>query len=164
MELLIPHTGTVIWMLIAFLTVFFILKKFAWKPLLGALKLREETISRALKSAEDAKKEMEKLASDKEALIADAKKDRDRIIHEARELKDSILNDAKKQAGTEAEKIIEAARNSVKAEKDNALKEIREHAASLSIFIAEKLLKEKLVNESDQKELIDKLLRDIKTN
>jgi F-type H+-transporting ATPase subunit b len=164
MGLLIPHTGTVIWMLIAFITVFFILKKFAWKPLLGALKLREETIARALKSAEDAKKEMERVTSDKEALIAEAKKDRDKIIHEARDLKDAILNDAKKQAGAEADKIIEAAKQSLKSEKDSAIKEIREYAAGLSIFIAEKLLKEKLVDESDQKELIDKLLRDIKTN
>jgi F-type H+-transporting ATPase subunit b len=164
MGLLTPHTGTLIWMLISFLTVFLILKKFAWKPLLNALKLREDTISRALKSAEEAKKEMEKITGDKEALIADAKKERDKIIREARDLKDSILIEAKNQAGIEAEKIIDASKNSIKAEKENAIKEIREHAASLSIFIAEKLLKEKLVDESDQKELIDKLLRDIKTN
>jgi F-type H+-transporting ATPase subunit b len=164
MELLTPHTGTVIWMLIAFTTVFLLLKKFAWKPLLAALKLREDTIEKALKSAEDAKKELERLATDKDALIADAKKERDKIMHEARDMKDSILNDAKKQASSEADKIIEAAKSSIKSEKENALKEIREHAASLSIFIAEKLLKEKLVDEADQKELIDKLLRDIKTN
>jgi F-type H+-transporting ATPase subunit b len=164
MGLLTPHTGTVIWMLISFITVFFLLKKFAWKPLLNALKIREDTIARALKSAEDAKKELDRLSGDKEALIADAKKERDKILHEARDLKDSLLNDAKKQALIEAEKIIDASKNSIKAEKENAIKEIREHAASLSIFIAEKLLKEKLVDEADQKELIDKLLRDIKTN
>ena len=164
MGLLIPHTGTVIWMLIAFLIVFFLLKKFAWRPLLNALKLREDTIERALKSAEDAKKEMERLTSDKDVLIAEAKKERDKIIHEARELKESIINDAKKQAGSEADKIIESTRNSIKAEKESAIREIKEHAASLSIFIAEKLLKEKLVDDADQKELIDRLLRDIKTN
>jgi F-type H+-transporting ATPase subunit b len=164
MELLTPHTGTVIWMLIAFSIVFFILKKFAWKPLLNALKLREETIETALKSAENARKEMEKINVSKEALILEAKHDRDKIIHEARELKDSIINDAKKQAESEADKIIEATKNSIKSEKETAIKEIKEHAASLSIFIAEKLLKEKLVHDDDQKELIDRLLRDIKTN
>lgn len=164
MELLTPHTGTVIWMLIAFSIVFFILKKFAWKPLLSALKLREETIETALKSAENARKEMEKMNENKDALIVEAKHERDRIIKEARELKDSIINDAKKQAGVEAEKIIDATKNSIRSEKESAIKEIKEHAASLSIFIAEKLLKEKLVNDEDQKELIDKLLRDIKTN
>jgi F-type H+-transporting ATPase subunit b len=164
MELLTPHTGTVIWMLISFITVFLLLKKFAWKPLLNALKLREETIEKALKSAEDTRKEMEKINADKDALLVEAKHERDKIIREARDLKDSIVNEAKKQAGSEADKIIEATRNSIKSEKENAIKEIKEHAASLSIFIAEKLLKEKLADEADQKDLIDKLLRDIKTN
>jgi F-type H+-transporting ATPase subunit b len=164
MGLLIPHTGTVIWMLVSFFIVFIILKKFAWKPLLNALKLREDTIEKALKSAEEAKKEMERLTSDKDALIAEAKKERDAIIHEARELKETIISDAKKQAGSEAEKIVESTRNSIKTEKESALKEIKEYAAGLSIFIAEKLLKEKLGDESEQKELIDRLLRDIKTN
>ncbi len=164
MELLTPHTGTVIWMLISFSIVFFILKKFAWKPLLNALKMREETIETALKSAEDAKKEMEKINANKDALIIEAKQERDKIIREARDLKDSIVNDAKKQASSEADKIIEATKNSIKSEKETAIKEIKEHAASLSIFIAEKLLKEKLTSEDDQKELIDRLLRDIKTN
>ena len=152
MELLTPHTGTVIWLLISFGIVFFILKKFAWKPLLNALKMREETIETALKSAENARKEMEKINANKDILIQEAKHERDKIIHEARELKDSIINDARKQADIEAEKIIDATRNSIKSEKESAIKEIKEHAAGLSIFIAEKLLKEKLVNDDDQKE------------
>jgi F-type H+-transporting ATPase subunit b len=164
MELLQPHTGTVIWMLIAFLTVFFLLKKFAWKPLLNALKMREESIENALRSAESTQKEMEKLQADNEKTMAEAKKQRDKILVEAKSLKEQIILDAKDQAGQEASKIITDAKANIKSEKEAAINEIKEYAAGLSISIAEKLLKEKLASEEDQKELIDRLLRDTKMN
>lgn len=164
MDLLFPHTGTVIWMLIAFTSIFFILKKFAWKPVLGALKQREDTIEKALKSADQARKEMEKLQSNNEKIIAEGKLERDKIIKEARDLKDSIINEAKTQASSEADKLIENARNNIKSEKESAIREIKEHTAALSINIAEKLLQEKLTDTKEQKELIDRLLRNVKTN
>lgn len=164
MDLLLPHTGTVIWMLIAFGTVFYLLTKFAWKPVLGALKQREDSIERALKSAELARSEMEKLQADNEKIIAEGKLERDKIIKEARELKETILEDAKAKATTEADKIIELARENIKSEKDAAMKEMKEHAASLSIHMAELLLHERLASKKEQKELIDKLLRQVKTN
>jgi F-type H+-transporting ATPase subunit b len=164
MDLLLPHTGTVIWMLIAFGTVFYLLTKFAWKPVLGALKQREESIETALKSAEMARSEMEKLQANNEKIIAEGKLERDKILKEARELKDTIIEDAKVKATSEADKIIESARENIKSEKDAALKEMKEHAAALSIHMAELLLHEKLASKKDQKELIDKLLRQVKTN
>lgn len=164
MELLTPHTGTIIWMLIAFLTVFFLLKKFAWKPLLNALKMREQTIENALKSAESTQKEMEKLQADNEKTMAKAKKERDKILAEAKKLKEQIIIDAKEQAGEEASKLITDAKASIKSEKEAAISEIKKHAAELSVSIAEKLLKEKLADDKDQKDLIDRLLRDTKMN
>ncbi|MBN1598369.1 MAG: F0F1 ATP synthase subunit B [Bacteroidales bacterium] len=164
MDLLLPHTGTVIWMLIAFLAIFFLLKKFAWKPILGALKQREESIASALRSADAAKEEMEKLQADNEKILARARKERDEILKEARDLKDSIILDAKSQAGEEAIKLLETAKENIKSEKESAIKDIKKYAASLSIYIAEKLLKEKLANDKEQKDLIDKLLRDTKLN
>ena len=114
MDLLLPHTGTVIWMLIAFSTVFFLLKKFAWKHLLNALKMREESIENALKAAENAKKDMEQLQADNEKVMAQARKERDKIIAEARDLKESIINDAREQAANEAGQIITEAKKAVK--------------------------------------------------
>ncbi len=164
MDLLIPHTGTVIWMLFSFLVVFFILKKFAWKPLLQALKQREESIAKALQSAEVAKREMEKLEADNEKILSKARQERDKILAEARDLKDSITARAKEQAKTEADKIIEDARGLIRAERDVAMKEIKEYAALLSVRMTEKLLKEKLASEKEQKDLIDRMLRDTKMN
>jgi F-type H+-transporting ATPase subunit b len=164
MDLLLPHTGTVIWMLIAFGTVFFLLTKFAWKPVLGALKQREDSIERAIKSAEMARHEMEKLQANNEKIIAEGKFERDKILKEARELKTSIIEDAKAKAVSEADKIIESARENIRAEKEAALDEIKEHAATLSVHMAELLLHEKLASKKEQKELIDKLLRQVKTH
>lgn len=163
-DFLSPQPGTIFWMLIAFSAVFFLLKKFAWKPILSALKAREDSIDDALKAADAAKEEMQKLTADNEKIIAKAKKERDSIIKEARSLKDTMIEDAKENAIAEGDKIIEAARAAIKSEKELAIKGIKEHAALLSIQIAEKLLKEKLASDEEQKDLINKLLRDIETN
>lgn len=163
-DLLLPHTGTAIWMLISFLTVFFLLKKFAWKPILNALKQREASIENALLSAETMKKEMTKLKADNEKILSEARRERDKIIKEARNMKDSMINEAKEQAVFEAKKIIESARVTIRSEKESAVKELKQQSALLSLQIAEKLLKEKLGTESEQKALIEKILPEVKMN
>jgi F-type H+-transporting ATPase subunit b len=164
MGLLLPHTGTIIWMLIAFSMVFFILKRFAWKPILNAIKEREDSIEEALHSADKAKLEMQRLQADNEKIITEAKKERDLIIREARQVKQSIVEEAKAKASEEAEKEIERAREAIKSEKLAAIKGVKEEVAKLSVFIAEKILKEKLETDDEQKEIIDKYLHDIKLN
>lgn len=164
MDLLLPHTGTIFWMLIAFTIVFIILKKFAWKPILNAIKAREDSISEALLSADKAKQEMQQLQANNEKIIAEAKLERDDIIKEARQLKESMIEDAKGKANEEADKMISKAREAIKSEKAAAIKEMKEEVAKLSVVIAEKILKEKLEADGEQKELIDKYLRDVKLN
>lgn len=127
-----------------------------------ALKQREQSIENALQSAEVAKTEIAKLKSDNAAIIAEAKSEREKIIKDARQLKDEIINDAKKQATSEAEKVLENARLTIKTEKETAIKEIKDHVAGLSVFIAEKLLQEKLADTKEQQELIDKLMKNAK--
>jgi F-type H+-transporting ATPase subunit b len=165
MDLLIPHSGTVIWMLIAFLTIFFLLKKFAWKPILSALKQREDSIENALQAANEAKEEMAKLQVKSEKILSEAKFERDKIIKEAQQLKDTIINDAKQHAGIEGDKIISAAKAAIKSEKEAAINEIKEQAVVLSISIAEKILQERLSgDEAEQMKLINRILKDVKMN
>ena len=140
MDFLIPHTGTIFWMLLAFSIVFFILKKFAWKPILTALKQREDSIEGALESAALARKEMENLQADNAKVLEEAKRERDLILKEARELKEEIVNEAKEKASDEADKIIKNASEAIKGERAAALKDIKEQVASFSIEIAEKIL------------------------
>lgn len=164
MDFLSPHTGTIFWMFISFLVVFYVLKKFAWKPILNVLKQREESIEEALNAAELAKEEMKQLKADNEVILSEAKSERDKIIKEARELKNNILSEAKAQAEIEANKIIEDARLTIRNEKTAAVKELKDQVATFSVMIAEKLLQEKLSSTPEQKELIDKLMKDIKVN
>jgi F-type H+-transporting ATPase subunit b len=164
MELVTPGIGLVFWMLLSFSIVLFILKKFAWKPILKMIKDREESIDSALKMADKAKEEMTKLQSDNERIIAEARKERDNLLKEAREIKEKIIADAKNQAGVEANKLIENAKTSIHSEKMAALSEIKNQIAFLSVDIAEKILKKELSSDSRQKEYIESLIKDVNLN
>jgi len=161
MELVTPGLGLLFWMLLSFLIVLYILKKFAWKPILKALKDREKSIQNALDSAELERQKMEQLKADNEAIMREAREERDFILQDAREVKDKIILEAKEQAGIEARKIMETARIKIRNEKAAAIEEIRNQVANLSIDVAEKILRQKLKDSKEQKELISKLLDEI---
>jgi len=164
MGLITPDPGLFFWMIVSFLIVFFILKKYAWKPVMNALKNREKSIENALRQADKVKLEMEKLQSDNLKLLAEARVERDKILKDARLMKDKIIDEAKGQAQDEAKKLVESARTSIQNEKKAAIKEIKDQVAVLSIQIAEKLIKDKLAANANQSDYIDKLLKEIKLN
>ena len=164
MGLVRPDIGLLFWMMITFITVMIVLKKFAWKPILNNLKERDNNIASALKAAELAKQEMAQLKADNEKIMTEAKAERDNLLKEARDLKDKIIGEAKEQASVEANKIIETARQNFRSEKDAAINEIKNQVATLSVQVAEKILKQKLSEYSDQKVLMDGLMKDLKLN
>ncbi|MCC6690755.1 MAG: F0F1 ATP synthase subunit B [Bacteroidia bacterium] len=164
MELVKPAFGLVFWMFITFGIIVFLLKKFAWTPILTMLREREQGIQNALDSAKKAKEEMASLQLNNERILNEAKAERDRLLKEAREMKDSIVNEAKSKAGKEAEKLLAAARESINAEKMAAITELKNQVAVLSIEIAEKILKEDLSSQDKQKALIKTLLEDVTLN
>ncbi len=164
MELVTPDVGLLFWMLVSFTLLLIILKKFAWKPILNSLREREESISEALSTAEKARAEMEKLKTDNEAIIREARIEKEKILKEAREIKNQIVDKAKQEATQEAHKIIEVARLNIRQEKAMALDEIKKQVAELSVDIAEKILREKLSADSEQKKMIEKYLEDIRLN
>jgi|SRR5690606_30550835 F-type H+-transporting ATPase subunit b len=164
MDLLNPSLGLIFWNLLAFLIVFFILKKFAWKPLLGAIKTREENIAEALNSAERVRAEMANLKSENEALLAKAREERAELLKEAREMKDKIINEAKEQAKAEAAKIIADAQAVIQAQKMAALTDVKNQVGHLVIEISEKVLGRELSNKSEQEGFIKNLTETIKLN
>jgi F-type H+-transporting ATPase subunit b len=164
MGLMIPETGLVIWMMITFLILLFLLRKFAWKPILKMIKDREDSIDSALKSAEKAKEEMRNLQSDNEKILAQARHERDQMMKEARDMKDAIVGEAKGKAKEEADKMLSAAREAIQNEKMAAITELKNQVAVLSVEIAEKILKRELSDENKQKDLIGDLLKDTKLN
>ena len=162
--LLTPAAGVVIWTTIAFLTVLFILRKFAWKPILKGLKDREESIDNALSAAERARNEMANLQADNERLLQEARVERDRILKEARDMRDAMVNDAKGKAQEEADRMITAAREAIANEKNRAVAELKNQVANLSIEIAEKLVRQNLAGDAANQELAEKLADDAKLN
>src|SRR5690606_17055694 len=139
MDLLIPEIGLVFWHTIAFLLLMFILAKFAWKPILGALYEREKGIEDALNKAELAKEHMARLSEENEALLKQTRAERDEILKEAKALKDKIVSEAKAQAQAEGAKLIEAAKIEINNQKQAALNEVKAQVADLSIEVAEKI-------------------------
>jgi F-type H+-transporting ATPase subunit b len=164
MGLVSPNPGTIFWMVIIFGIVLFILRKFAWAPILKALKEREESISNALSSADLARKEVAGLKADNEKIIAEARKDRDIILKEAKEIKEKIVAEAKEKAAQEAQKTIDQARQQIEAEKTAAISEIKKQVAELSVMIAEKVIKKELEKKGEQEKMVDGLIDDLKLN
>ncbi len=159
-----PDYGTIFWMLIIFGIVLFVLKKFAWGPILKALKDREKSISDALNSAEKARKDVAGLKASNDQIIAEARKEKDHILKEARDIKDKIVAEARNQANLEALKSIENARQQIEAEKTAAINDIKKQVAELSVMIAEKVIRKELENSKDQDKLVQDMLNDLKLN
>jgi F-type H+-transporting ATPase subunit b len=164
MELLVPEIGLVILQTIAFLLLMFLLAKFAWKPVLAAIKEREQSIDEALNKAELAKQEMTRLTAQNEELLKEARAERDRILKEAKALKDNIVHEAKTQAHNEGAKLIEKAKIEIENQKKAALSELKSQVSSLSLEIAERVLRSQLDDKAKQQDLVSNLLKDVELN
>jgi len=156
-----PGIGLVFWSVLIFGLFFLLLSRFAWKPILSAVKARDEMIKGSLASAEKARKEMAKLQSDNEAVLKKAREEREGILKEARDIRDKLIAEAKGKASEEAEKLIEKARAGIEREKALAITDIRNQVANLSVEIASKLLGEKLKQTGEQQKLIENYLKEV---
>lgn len=164
MELVKPGLGLVIWMTITFSIVLYILSKFAWKPILKAIKEREESISNALNAAEEARKQMSELQASNERLLNEARIERDRMLREANEMKENIIAQAKKAADEESRKIIANAQAAIEKAKLNAMNQLKTQVAELTVDMAEKILRKKLEDRAQQEALINENLNSISLN
>lgn len=164
MDLILPSVGLIFWMTVTFLIVFFLLRKLAWKPILGALKDREKYIQEALDSAQEAKEKMVALQASNEAILMEARNERDKLLKEARETKESIIAEAKAAAQKEADKIMQNAKESIQSEKASAIDELKSQVAKLSIEIAEKIIRTELSSDEKQKALVNTMINEISAN
>lgn len=153
--------GLFFWQLLIFVGLIFILKKFAWKPILDTLNERESSIKDSLESAQKAKDELSKIKSDNEKILKDARKERDLIISDAKKTGREIVEDAKNIAKLESEKIIESARESIIKEKDSILKDLKFQVVDLSVEIASKILKKELSEKKKHDDYARKLIDEI---
>ena len=156
--------GLFFWQILIFVGLIFLLKKFAWKPILDAVNEREQGIKDALLSAENARQEMQNLQADNQRILNEARAERDAMLKEAREMKEKMIADSKNEAQAQGQKMIEQAKAAIESEKNAAMAELKSQVSTLSLSIAEKILKEELSNKESQAKLVEKMLGDVKLN
>ena len=154
--------GLFFWQLLIFIGLVFLLKKFAWKPILDSVNERENSIKEALSSADKARQEMEALNEDNKKIIMEARAERESLIKDAKITGSKIVEDAKNEAKVVAEKLISQAQESINSEKKAAIEDLKAQVADVSIKIAEKILRSELKHNDKQSELIDDLIKDSK--
>lgn len=154
----------IFWTTIIFLIFFYVMTKFAWKPILGAVKKREASINDALSSAETARREMQNMFAENEKLLAEARAEREVILKEAREMRKQIVEDARVKGEEKVDKMIEQAKDAIQKEKQAVMFEMKNQISELAVEISEKVLKSQLENKDAQTNLITNLLKDTKLN
>ncbi len=164
MDLLTPSVGVIFWGSIVFVILMLLLAKFAWKPVLSAVRNRENSIAESLELADKTRHEMQQLHAQNESLLKEARAERDNIVKEANEVGKKLIAEAKDSAKVEADKMIQAAQEAITNEKNSAMSEIKTHVAALSLDIAEKIVKGQLSSDEKQKSLANQLAEDINLN
>jgi F-type H+-transporting ATPase subunit b len=164
MDLVTPDVGLLFWTFISFAILFFVLKKFAWKPIVGTVNDREQSIKDALASAENAKKEMQNLTADNERILKEARAEREMMIKEARDLKTKMISDAKEETKATTDKMIIQAQEAIENEKKSAMADLKNQVASLSVEIAEKVIKGELSNKDKQLKIVEDMLGETTLN
>jgi len=152
--------GLFFWQTLIFLGLFFLLKIFAWKPILDAVNERETSIKDALASAEAARNEMESLQSDNQRILKEARAEKETLLKEARTTRAELINTAKEEAQVEAQKILAQAQEAIQNEKRTAVNELKEQVGSIAMEIAEKVLQKELESNDKQLQLVEQLLKD----
>ena len=160
--LVLPDIGLVFWNTIAFIILFVVLKKMAWKPMLKAIHDRESGIEEALSKAEKMKAEMTALANENEALLHKAREERAVLIKEAKEQSDRMIAEAKEKAKSEYDRIVADAQVAINQQKNAALTDVKNQVGALVIEVSEKILRKELSNKAEQENYIKQLAEDVK--
>lgn len=161
---ILPDVGLVFWSTITFLAFWLIVGRFAFKPIAGALRKRENDIQNALDEAKRARDEMARLKSDNEKLLAEAREERAKIIKESKDAGSKIVAESKEKAKEEAQKIVESARLEIEKQKKQALVEVKNEVGAMALGIAEKVLRKELSSDATQQEYVEKLVKEIELN
>ena len=162
MNLMLPDSGLLFWMTIIFAIVFFVLAKFGFPIITGMVEKRNKRISDSLEAARIAEEAIAHLTEEQERIISETRANQSKLLQEAASERDKMIAQAQDKAREEAQKIMDEARVRIQEEKEAALTEVRQEVAKLSIAIAEKVIRKELSSDASQKNLVDKLLDELK--
>ena len=163
MDLLIPSTGLLFWMTITFLVVFFLLWKFGFPVITGMVKERQAFIDDSLRKAHEANERLANIQKEGESILQEAREKQAQILKEAAETRDAIVEKAQEKARAEGARLLDDAKTAIEQEKKAAIADIRSQVATLSVDIAEKVLRQNLKDDKSQMDLIDRMLDDVST-
>ena len=164
MSLLLPDSGLLFWMLVSFGVVFFLLAKYGFPVIVSMIDKRKHFIDESLKVAKEANEQLATIKESSAALVAEAKREKVRILKDATAERDRIIEEARKQAAVAAQKELSAVKEQIRMEKEDAIRDIRGQVASLSIDIAEKVIRKKLSSEREQLDVIDRMVEEALKN
>lgn len=164
MDLITPALGLFAWTFVSFVLILFILKKFAWKPILDMLNERETGIANSIAAAEKVKAEMATLKAENEVLLAKAKEERSVILKEAKETSEKMIASAKEKAKADGEKIIGDAKIQIEQQRNAALTAVKNDIGTLALEVAEKVIRKQLSNDQAQKDYAKSLAQEITLN
>ena len=161
--LLTPELGTYVWSLVIFLTVLFVLKKYAWNPLLDFLEEREKDIAESLEMAESAKTNLEKIKDESEKILNEAKKEGKTIVSDSKLRAEESANKILDNAKAKSNEFLDDAKSKIEIEKKRAIKEIKEEVVDLSLELATKVL-QRNVKDDDNNKFIKSSLEAVKAD
>lgn len=164
LSLITPDLGLFFWQTVIFLVTLFLLSKFAWGPIMSAMKEREDSITDALSAADKARADIENLQATNETLLIEARAERDRILADVQKAATTMMDEARVKATTEGNRLMEAARVSIQTEKNAALNEVKNYTATLALDIAEKILRKELSNSDEQRKLVNEYIKEVNLN
>ena len=163
-SILTPDFGLFFWMLVAFLVVFLLLAKFGFPVIIGMVEERKNFIDESLRKAHEAQERLANIEKEGESILQEAREKQAQILKEAAETRDAIVEKAQEKARAEGARLLEDARVAIEQEKKAAIADIRAQVATLSVEIAEKVLKQNLKDDKSQMDLIDRMLDDVSTD
>ncbi|HTK80670.1 MAG TPA: F0F1 ATP synthase subunit B [Bacteroidota bacterium] len=158
-----PNPGLMIWTVITFVALMAVLGKFAWKPLLEALRKREEHVRTSIERAEQAREDAERILEENRKQLANAEREAQRILSEGRALGDKLKSEIVEQANQQTRRMVDQAKQEIDRDKEAALSQLRNEVANLAIGAAEKILDETL-DEQKQRKLVDTYLKGLPKN
>lgn len=160
-SILTPDVGLLFWMLLAFLVVFGLMAKFGFPVIINMVNERKNYIDESLQKAHEANERLTSIEQEGERLLNEARARQAEILSQAKATSDSIVREAREKAQEEGAKLLQDAKAQIAAEKENALRDIRETVADLSVVIAEKVVRQKLANTTEQQKLIEQMLDEV---
>lgn len=160
MNLITPDSGLVVWMTIIFAIVFFILAKFGFPVITSMVKKRNDKINDSLAAARQAEEKLATLAEQQQELMDKARAEQAALLKEAAASRDNLIAQARQQAQEEADKIIQAARLEIAAERETALKDVSRQVAEISMEVAEKVIRKTLQETGEQSGLMERFIEE----